>query len=179
MAFCSQCGAQLESGANFCPMCGTPVNAPSGAQDQVHQQRPNGSAREQVEAAFEKFKSTAEDHTQQFTPEDIEQNKAMAILSYLGILVLMPIFAAKDSRFARFHANQGLVLLITLAAYGVLEHILNRVFYAIWWGLGSIFSVVLSLAYLVFLVYIVLGIVNAAKGEAKELPIIGKITILH
>lgn len=91
MAFCSQCGAQLESGANFCPMCGTPVNAPSGAQDQVHQQRPNGSAREQVEAAFEKFKSTAEDHTQQFTPEDIEQNKAMAILSYLGILVLVPI----------------------------------------------------------------------------------------
>lgn len=71
------------------------------------------------------------------------------------------------------------MLLITLAAYGVLEHILNRVFYAIWWGLGSIFSVVLSLAYLVFLVYIVLGIVNAAKGEAKELPIIGKITILH
>ena len=42
-------------------------------------------------------------------------NKVMAILSYFGILVLIPIFAAKDDAFARYHANQGLVLLIASA----------------------------------------------------------------
>ena len=52
-------------------------------------------------------------------------------------------------------------------------------FYAIWWGLGSIFSIVLNVIYLVFIVYIILGIVNAAKGEAKELPVIGKLRILR
>ena len=35
----------------------------------------------------------------------------MAILAYFGILVLIPILAAKDSKFARFHANQGLLFM--------------------------------------------------------------------
>ena len=39
------------------------------------------------------------------TPEDVQNNKVFAILAYIGILVLVPIFAAKESKFARFHAN--------------------------------------------------------------------------
>ena len=38
--------------------------------------------------------------------EDAEKNKVMGILAYLGILVLVPILAAKDSPFAKYHANQ-------------------------------------------------------------------------
>ena len=184
MAFCAKCGTQLEPDANFCPACGTPAKARSGAPGQTgtgteNRQQPGGSTRDQVEAAFEKFKNDGEDHTFQFAPEDIEQNKGMAILAYLGILVLVPIFAAKESRYARFHANQGLILLIALVAYGMLEKFLSGVFYAIWWGLGSVFSIALNLVYLVFVAYIILGIMNAAKGRAKELPIIGKFTLLH
>ena len=52
------------------------------------------------------------DTTAQFDPQDIELNNRLSLLSYLGILVLVPIFLVKRSRFARFHANQGLVLLI-------------------------------------------------------------------
>ncbi len=178
MAFCAKCGTQIGPDAKFCPACGTPVAPQQGTQGQAGPQQGGDNTRAQVEAVLDKFKNTA-DHTAQFSREDIEQNKAMAILAYLGILVLVPIFAAKDSRFARYHANQGLVLLITMVSYWIIEKILNAVFFAIWWGLGSIFSVLLSLVYLLFVVYIVLGIVNAAKGEAKELPVIGKITILH
>ena len=37
------------------------------------------------------------------TPQqDVEQNKVMAVLAYFGILVLIPILAAKESKFARF-----------------------------------------------------------------------------
>ena len=54
------------------------------------------------------------DFTEEFEQEDIQNNKTMAILAYIGILVLIPIFAAKESKFARFHANQGLVLLIIM-----------------------------------------------------------------
>ena len=46
-------------------------------------------------------------------PDDAEKNKIFGILAYLGILCLVPIFAAKDSPFAKYHANQGLVLLLT------------------------------------------------------------------
>lgn len=178
MAFCSKCGTQVTADAKFCPACGAPVNIPSGAQGQSYQQAA-GNARAQVEATIEKIKNSAEDHTSYFSNEDINQNKAMAILAYLGILVLVPIFAAKDSRFARFHANQGLVLLISWIAYGIVESILKNIFYAIWWGLGSIFSVILGLVHLLFVAAVVLGIIHAARGEAKELPIIGKIKILH
>lgn len=44
--------------------------------------------------------------------QDIRENKLWALLSYLGILVLIPLLAKKDSKFAQFHAKQGLVLFI-------------------------------------------------------------------
>ena len=56
------------------------------------------------------------DRTPEFEQEDIQNNKVMSILAYIGPLVLVTIFAAKDSKSARFNANQGLVLLILEAA---------------------------------------------------------------
>ena len=52
------------------------------------------------------------DTTAQFDPQDVELNNRLSLLSYLGILVLIPIFLVKRSRFAKYHANQGLALLI-------------------------------------------------------------------
>ena len=60
-----------------------------------------------------------------FNTEDVEQNKVFGILSYIGILVLVPILAAKDSQYARFHANQGLVLFITDVIIGACMSILS------------------------------------------------------
>ena len=51
---------------------------------------------------------------------DAQDNKVMAILAYFGPLVLVPILAARESRFARYHANQGLVLLIVGIVFLVL-----------------------------------------------------------
>lgn len=90
----------------------------------------------------------------------------MSILAYLGILVLIPIFAEKNNRFVHFHANQGLILFIASFASGVISFIPY---------LGVIVNVVVSVAVLVFAI---MGIVNACQGEAKELPIIGDIKIL-
>lgn len=42
----------------------------------------------------------------------------------------------------------------------------------------SIFNVIFSLASIFFLVVAIIGIVNAVKGEEKELPILGKIKLL-
>ena len=44
--------------------------------------------------------------------EDADKNKIFGILAYLGILCLIPILVAKDSPFAKYHANQGLVLFL-------------------------------------------------------------------
>ncbi len=106
------------------------------------------------------------DTTEQFDKDDIEKNKTMAILAYLSWLVLIPLFAAKDSKFARYHCNQGLVLAIAEILIGILGYIPF---------IGWIFSIVGGIAS--FLLTIV-GILNAANGKAKELPVVGKIKLL-
>ena len=39
-----------------------------------------------------------------YDSRDVEDNKVMAILAYIWILFLVPLLAAKNSRFARYHA---------------------------------------------------------------------------
>ena len=117
------------------------------------------------------------DHTSEFDPTDIQNNKTMGILSYIGLLVLIPIFAAKDSKFARFHANQGLVLVIAQAiittVLSITAVILGLIPY-IGWFLALIIRLLIPVVYIPSII----GIINAAKGQAKELPIIGGIRIL-
>lgn len=105
----------------------------------------------------------------QFTQEDIQNNKVMAVLSYFGILALIPFLAAKESPYAQYHAKQGLTLFIVEIVYSVLSIILA--FIPI---VGMIVSAVLGICVLVL---VILGIVNAVQGQAKELPIIGMIKI--
>ena len=101
------------------------------------------------------------------TSDDIEKNKGMAILAY--ILFFIPMLTeAKDSKFAMFHANQSLVLLIAGLAGLFISGIIPILG---WLFLGP----AISIAWIVFLV---LGILNASKGEMKELPLIGGIHIL-
>ena len=117
------------------------------------------------------------DHTSEFDQTDIQNNKTMGILSYIGLLVLIPIFAAKDSKFARFHANQGLVLVIAQAiittVLSITAVILGLIPY-VGWFLALIVRLLIPVVYIPSII----GIINAAKGQAKELPIIGGIRIL-
>lgn len=97
---------------------------------------------------------------------DAEENKGMAILAYL--LFFVPLLAAKDSPFAMYHANQGLLLL--LLAVGI--NIVGTVIPIIGWLL------ILPIGNVLVFVLFVMGIIHAAKGEKKELPLIGKYKLL-
>ncbi|MPM71374.1 hypothetical protein SDC9_118339 [bioreactor metagenome] len=94
----------------------------------------------------------------------------MGVLAYLGILALIPYFSKGQSSFVRFHALQGMNLLILEVIAGVAIGILSYVPV-----LGSIVSWVVSLGSLAFTI---IGIVNVANKEMKELPIIGGIQII-
>ncbi|MCQ2456925.1 MAG: zinc ribbon domain-containing protein [Clostridia bacterium] len=117
--------------------------------------------------------NNTKDTTDQFDKNDIEQNKVMAILAYLSWLVLIPIFAAKDSKFARFHVNQGLVLAIAEIVFAVIMGILVKIPF-----IGWIFGILGGLVELVCLILLFLGIMNASNGRAKELPIVGSFKLL-
>ncbi len=155
MAFCSKCGAELEEGAKFCALCGEATEAKSTAD----------SVADTVKEKFNEFNNTA-DTTNEYAPADIENNKVMAILAYFGLLFLVPLLAAKDSKYARFHTNQGLVLFLAEIVSSVVG--LVPLIGGILSGICSIFLLVVA----------IIGIVNAATGKAKELPIIGKISLI-
>ncbi len=121
--------------------------------------------------------ASQEQGAQQFDAWDVENNKAMGILAYLGILVLIPLVAAKDSKFARFHVNQGLVLFIAEFVYGVVYGVMRAIFLGISLRLYFISSVI-GIFGVFFLVLSIFGIVNVVNGQAKELPVIGKYKII-
>ena len=158
MAFCGKCGAQLNDGAKFCPSCGAPTGSEQ-AQQQTYQQ-PQQQAYAPVQS-------------------DAQQKKVMGILAYLSWLVIVPWIAAKESPFARYHTNQGLVLAIVEIAWWILSAILTAIATAAYsLGFLAVIGVISWILGIVFLVFSILGIVNAAKGEMKPLPIIGGIKIL-
>jgi len=89
-------------------------------------------------------------------------DKVMALLCYLGILVVIPLLVKKDDAYVKFHAKQGLVLLI---AWIILSIIFVIPF--VGWVVGFI-------GYIILLVLGIIGIVNALSGKMKPLPIVGK-----
>ncbi len=152
MLTCKQCGTQVEDGVMNCTNCGASIEAP------VQQNQPID-----LSEKFNEFNNTA-DTTSEYDAQDIEKNKVMAVLAY--ILFFIPLLAAKDSKFARFHTNQGLVLFLG----GIIASVV-AVIPVIGW-------IVAPIAGLVITVLAIIGILNALNGRAKELPVIGKFKIL-
>lgn len=150
MAYCKKCGAEIPDGAKSCPKCGA------------------GTASEflnKVNDLWEDFNDT-DDFSHNMNKNDISDNKLMALLSYLWLLVLIPLFANKNSDFVRFHTNQGLVLLICNAIIGILSLI-------------PVIRIAAALLEIVAFIIMIIGIINVANGKAKELPIIGKIRLIR
>ena len=117
--------------------------------------------------------NTTPDYTASFDQNDIQQNRVMGVLSYLGILVLIPLFAARESPFARFHCNQGIVLALAEVILSFAVRIFGRLPLVGW-----IIRLVGGLGGLALFVFAIMGIVNAINGKAKELPVIGGIQLI-
>lgn len=99
-----------------------------------------------------------------FDAQDIESNKVMAALGYLFFLI--PLLAAPNSKFAKFHTNQGFWFNVVEFAGSI---ILGSIPF-LGWTLSSLFS----LATLVAGVYL---FYNAYTGKAFELPVVGNIVL--
>lgn len=116
-----------------------------------------------------------DDLTGMFDTNDIEQNKALTIAAYIPLLFLIPLLAAGSSKYAKFHANQGLILTIFSFVCSIINALID---FIIGWipAIGGIISGIISVALgIAVLVYIIIGVVNAAQGKAKKLPIIGEL----
>ena len=117
------------------------------------------------------------DYTASFEAQDIEANKGISLVAY--ILFFVPLLAVPNSKYARFHANQGLIVFIISIACSIVQN----VFWFGSWGnrngwFFNPFAAVIGAVQVALLACIVYGIINAVNGKAVELPIIGKFRIL-
>lgn len=101
---------------------------------------------------------------------DVDKNKVFAILAYIGILFLVPLLAAPNSKFARYHTNQGVILFLASIVVWIAAVILGHI--------PFVGCITIPAAGLSILVFIVLGVINAASGKYKPLPLIGHFTII-
>ena len=62
----------------------------------------------------QKYIKDVKDNSKKFDKKDIEENKAMAALSY--IIAPVPYFIENKSKWVRYHAIQGMNLLIIFLA---------------------------------------------------------------
>ena len=213
MTICKNCGTQLDDGLKFCSNCGQTVDAgPAQPEPQPPQQEyqppPEYPPQYQQPPQYQPppqqgyqqpqyqqpppqgYQQPPQGYQQQYqqpqyqkTGDDVQDNKLMAVLSYLGILLLIPLAtgAHNTSPYVRFHLNQGIILVLGYLAFSVVYGILFGIATVVMIAssaLGVILMVLVNLLWVVPLVFLVLGIINSATGKFKELPLIGKFKIL-
>ena len=98
-------------------------------------------------------------------PSDIEQNKTMAGLAYF--IFFLPLLTCPDSQYGKFHANQGLLLLIL----GFAGSFILGIIPIIGWILLPFFGIGVF-------VLVIMGLINGLGGKVKELPLIGKYRLI-
>jgi len=94
--------------------------------------------------------------------EEKKEKDLISILSYIGILFLVPLLVRKDDAFAQFHAKQGLVLFIAEIATSLIAWIPF-----LGWFVGVI-------CWIMWVILSIMGIMNVLNGKQSPLPVIGK-----
>lgn len=147
MAFCSKCGAQIGENQSFCSTCGTPVSGFDNTATVV-------------------VKNDPYDHTAGFDPQDISENKVIAMLPYLmGVIgvIAASLIAKGESAYVAFHIRQGLKLSIVSILLSLIAVVLCiTIIVPIAAGIMEIIVVVLQ----------IIAFFQVCGGKAKEPAII-------
>lgn len=167
MAYCSHCGSQLPEGAPSCPTCGAPVENARSYQEATQKGVTLGNA---------------QNFSGEFDPNDLASNKWCYVLAYLWILFFLPLIVCPESRVGKFHANQGLIMLIFSVAVGIVSAIVGAfaaipvpLVSALFSTLASLISLAGGIVHLIVFFYELVNIIN---NQAVEIPILGKYKLI-
>ncbi len=186
MKICPNCGNSVSDDATFCNNCGASLSDVKPQADQT-QGQPAGAPLQQTPVAPQVMQQGAfnqaqgqgvmpqpyvaydpKDHTSEFDPKDIADNKIFAVVPYLFSFVVGIIAGiyVSESQFLKFHIKNALRLDIASVLVALLF-----IIPVLGWIAGGILVAIL------FVVKII-AIVQAFSGKAKELPIISSIGFL-
>ena len=93
------------------------------------------------------------------------------MFSYFGFLFIIPLIAAPNSKYAKFHANQGIILCILNAVSSLLVELFEK--------FTSLHHAVALIVDGIMVCFTIYGVYNSVSGKAKQLTIIGNCKILE
>ena len=99
-----------------------------------------------------------------------DNRNIMVVLSYLGLLALIPLLVEKDDREVQWHAKHGLVLTVVEVIVFIALQVLMMVLGAVSGGLGCVFGLLVPLFMLAVLIVHIMCIVKGLNGQRFLIP---------
>ena len=154
MKTCPNCKKEMEDFSAFCPNCGFSFASAPG-----QQQPPAVYA---VDPA---------DHTAEFAPQDISDNKIFAMLPYLmGFVgIIIALLAMGQSKYAAFHLRQALKIEVVSILLGIVTLILC-------WTI--VVPIAAAIFFVILFVLKIICFFQVCSGKAKEPAIISSLGFL-
>lgn len=177
--FCSNCGSEIEKKYKFCPKCGEKLEINN------EEAKPKRGRKKKIVEEVTTVELDSEDNSLEVSSNE----KLLGILSYLGILSLIPYFCSDKSEFVKYHATQGLNLFLVSIVYYVLNHLLSLIkitktvvsFNGVV-GTGRVTPFIIRFPLFmcgIFLCIIsIMGIIYVCQGEKKDLPVVKDVKII-
>ncbi len=126
-----------------------------------------------------RFSPNGKEHTKRFHPDDRRCCKVECVCACTGILFFLPLVSVPGSRFGRYWANQGLIILflelLLLLAGFFLSWILGLLTLIPF--IGIVFNIIKVIALIALALTALFAIILqgsfAARGRAIDLPFFG------
>lgn len=111
--------------------------------------------------------------------EDLKGKKFTACLSYLFWFTVIPMIYSTESKFVKYHANQGFVLAIAETIFLIITVIVSKILWAYSKSTSLLVETTMLMVFVgVFGMLSLIGIFNVIRGKEKPIPTFGHIKLL-
>lgn len=111
--------------------------------------------------------------------EDLKGKKFTACLSYLFWFAVIPMIYSTESKFIKYHANQGFVLATVETIFLVITVIVSKILWSVSRATSLLVETTMLMVFVgVFGVLSLIGIFNVIRGKEKPIPTFGHIKLL-
>lgn len=111
--------------------------------------------------------------------EDLKGKKFTACLSYLFWFAVIPMIYSTESKFIKYHANQGFVLATVETIFLVIMVIVSKLLWSVSRATSLLVETTMFMVFVgVFGMLSLIGIFNVIRGKEKPIPTFGHIKLL-
>lgn len=170
MKVCPKCQTQISDDAAFCTGCGVRFEQNNAASGSGSASQTGSTVPPQAPPVYPMYDPY--DHTSEFDPKDISDNKVFAMIVYLmgTVGIIIALLAGKDSPYTKFHVRQAVKFVVS-------NILLAFVALLLCWT----FIVPIACAVMAVILFIIkiICFFQICSGTAKEPPIIRSLGFLR